>query len=351
MKHFRMDNCTRADEWNEFVSKHGTVHHLFEWTFVNRETFGCPCINLACWNGDRIVAIYPYIIRGRWPLRWYVSPTDFGGGPVGDPNAVRYLLKEVHRRARRQWISMNTIRYDDYDISGLRKFNFEIVKRHNLVIDLDRPEDEIWHSFRDKIRNSIRKSKKQEIEVIEGKTADLDAYLDLADRHSAAIGYRPRSRRFIRALFKHLDTTLLIAKWQGNLVGGCVYLKFDGWASGIHAARDPDKTYLRIGEAIHWAGMNYFKQRNYTQYDFMSRNDNHIQDGQIMVYPSHTSLHRFKSGWGPLEVPNYDLTIIYFGAGLKLRRGLAGIRNRMIPIMASWRRRVNKRKVEPDNKI
>jgi len=79
----KIAECTNPELWNDFVRQNGTVHHLYEWKYINEDTFGCPCINLASWDGEKITAIYPYIVRGRWPLRWYVSPNDFGGGPVG----------------------------------------------------------------------------------------------------------------------------------------------------------------------------------------------------------------------------------------------------------------------------
>ena len=323
----RIDECKYPGEWNSFVRSHGTVHHLFEWSYVNQETFGCGCVNLGCWAGSELVAIYPYIVRGMWPLRWFVSPTDFGGGPIGDPSAVRRLMQEVHRRARRQLITMNVVRCCEANTHNLDELGYHITERRDLVVDINRPLEQIWESFPSKLRNSIKKSNSQGITVHEGGADDLDAYIDLVRNHSGKIGYRPRSEEFLRALFKHLDTTLLIATWQRHMVGGCLYINFNGRANAINAARDPDKAKLRIGEALHWAGITYCCEKGYSEYDFMSRNDNFVSNGKTHVYPSHASLHRFKKNWRPREVSAYDSEYVYFRTGLFARKLLAGLRN------------------------
>lgn len=326
----RIAECKSANQWNEFAQTHGTVHHLYEWAHVNKDTFGSKCVNLGAWDGNRLVAIYPYIVRGRWPIRWFVSPTDFGGGPIGDPEAVKALIQEVESRARRQMITMNVVRYGDEEIGHFDHLAYKVSERHNLIVDLNRPQEEIWRWFPSKLRNSIKNSQKQNLDVSEGTVADLDIYFQLVRKHSAEVGYRPRSERFVRALFKYLDATLLLVRWEGNIVGGCVYLNFKKRASAINAARDPEQTKLRIGEANHWGGISYYCEKGYLEYDFMSRNDNEVVAGETRVFPSHASLHRFKFLWRPKEAKNVDLERIYHQSGVKARRLVARLRDRLL---------------------
>lgn len=332
-----ISECTNSKLWNEFVNRHGTIHHLYEWKNVNEDTFCCPCINLACWEGDRIIAIYPYIVRGRWPLRWYVSPNDFGGGPIGDTSAVRALIHEVNDRAKKQWVIMNEIRYANEGAGLPHDIGYEMKERKNLVVDIDRAEEDIWNSLRKKMRNHVRQSVRQGIKVSVGSVDNLTTYLSMAKKQREAIGYKGRSDKFIYALFKYLDTTLFLARKENRIVGGCIYIQYKGRVSGIHATRDIEMVDLRIGASLHWNAIRHFQSMGCREYDFLSRNDNHVVNGEAIVHDDIQSLHFFKMGFRPQELSNYDITFNFHETGRKMRSFVAMMRNQAIKMKSHLR--------------
>lgn len=145
---------------------------------------------------------------------------------------------------------------------------------NTVVIELDKTDDELWDSFRQRARRSIRGGRREQLTVSEGafspKNVDLmwDLYKETAAR--AGIKTRPKEYfiRFWREFMSH-DQGKFLFVWE---VGA------DKPIAGLFVCHVGDRALYKDGGSrrdtkthfshlLHWHTMQYLKSRGIKKYD------------------------------------------------------------------------------------
>lgn len=162
------------------------------------------------------------------------------------------------------------------------------VNRETVWVDLTRDEDVIWDEFEKRNRNAIRQAQETEIRVEPATdTGDCEGFYEIysnaMDAKDATDHYR-----FELSFFERLTDTdlasLLVASYEGDVIGGSVIVHDETIAHDYLRASDPDYWDMRVNNLICYEALMYARDTGREIFDF--------QGGRPGVF-------KFKKGFGP----------------------------------------------------
>ncbi len=197
-----------------------------------------------------------------------------------------------------------TLRSHKTDLADSTDWDTSTRKFAHHVIDVTADEDDLFASLSSMARRNTRKADKAGIEVVEGSTKDdLRAWVDLH------IGLRRNKYRMLAqpySFFENIwdefiangDGFLLLAKHNGKIVAGTVYLVSGNTLFYKFNASDMESLKLRPNNALMWQGMLRARERGLEAVDLGRTNDS--QEG----------LKDFKASYGgvPSVMTEYRFT-------------------------------------------
>jgi lipid II:glycine glycyltransferase (peptidoglycan interpeptide bridge formation enzyme) len=164
------------------------------------------------------------------------------------------------------------------------------------VINLTQSLDDIWGNMKKSCRNSIKRSERDGIKVKINQ--NYDEFYEIYKVFIKNRGIGPQ---------EGLDTikkygTLFIAEYEGEVLGGHVYLEDENtimyWISATKRAESDRDRKVLIGNAshlIHWEAINYSKQNSIKEFDMGG-----LFAGQGNNYLGH-SIDEFKESFGGIR--------------------------------------------------
>ena len=281
-----------AGEWDAFVRSRneGTFCHLYGWRSIMEELLGHEVRYLAARNEDcAIVGVLPLVrVRSRLFGDYMVSmPFLNDGGPIGDPDAVRFLAGHAEALARRSGVDLLELRSRN-DIPG----DLETSDRKVTVL-LDLPEDPevLWKGFRSKVRSQIRRPLKEGMETRIGIDQILPFY-DVYARHMRDLGTPVLPLAFfLRALHLFEDHLVLAAVYHEGepVAAGAGFVHGDEfeitWAAALR-----EHNRLAPNMLLYWRLMEEMCRRGLKTFNF----------GRCTPGGG---THRFKLQWGGYDLP------------------------------------------------
>jgi peptidoglycan pentaglycine glycine transferase (the first glycine) len=202
------------------------------------------------------------------------------------------------------------------------------------IIDLDRPEEEVWGDVRKKARQLVRRAERDGVTVVAGgEERILDAYRVLAGT-MARVGLPSRSSGFFRDLWTafapHDRAMLLLAEGSNGEVLSASFLV--GWGPRIvalYGGTTPEGRDRNAKYALNWEVLRRSREAGYRMYDAWGLPNEGVAN--------------FKAGWGGREVRYvgaWDLVVDPLGR----RLFESAVRGRAM--VGRLRRRVGGRRVD-----
>ena len=142
-----------------------------------------------------------------------------------------------------------------------------------LVVDLDRPEDEILASFRPKTRRTIRQAEELGVVVADEDTPEGRAALVALDAEMAARApVRPIDPAFVESVSRHwcaggLRGTVLVARRQGEPLAAHLLLIHGSTATGCVMPSSRRHTKIPTSHLLHWEAMRWARAHGCTEFD------------------------------------------------------------------------------------
>lgn len=162
------------------------------------------------------------------------------------------------------------------------------------VLDLERPTDKIFASFRESNRRNIKKALKAGLEVRRDDSLEaLAGYYELHCLTRREHGLPPQPFSFFRYLHKHIIAKghgfTALAYHQGQPVAGAVFLHFGREAIYKYGASRKDQQGLRPNNLIMWEAIRHYCDKGFKTLS-LGRTE-----------PQNNGLLQFKQGWGAAE--------------------------------------------------
>lgn len=273
------------EKWSEFVYEHphGNIFQTPEMREVYERTKNYEPITLATVDdGGEILALMQAVVIREMGgfLGSFSARSVIQGGPLFVDNSVGYravslLMNEYDRIARKRAL-YSEIRniYDMSEFRSLFKQMGYVYEDHlNYLVNLDRPEEEIWMSIHRSMRKNIKRSQKKGVVIREvtNKSQLKIFYGFLEDvYHNAKIPFEDMSH--FEAIFDILVprgmATFHLAEHDGEYIGGRVTLIYKGVAYA-HSVGVPNKyKHLYPNALLNWKIMRWGAENGCHTFDF-----------------------------------------------------------------------------------
>ncbi|HVX39469.1 MAG TPA: FemAB family XrtA/PEP-CTERM system-associated protein [Gemmatimonadaceae bacterium] len=278
-------------EWNGFVRRQPdwTHFHLAEWRDVIAEAHGHDSPYLCARDREgELRGVLP-LVRVASPVfgRYLVSmPYVNYGGPLGDPLAVRELVRVAGDMAREEPGTLLELR----SRSALDVALTPSHRKITCVLNVPPGDPEpLWRAFDANVRRRVRRAQKAGIAAAFGPE-QLDAFYQVYAHHMRDLGTPAQPRALfesIRAHFPH-DVTFGAAYLGARPVATIAGFRWGDefevtWASALVAYKE-----LAANMLVYWAFIERMIAEGVTRFNF----------GRCTPGGG---THRFKSQWGAVD--------------------------------------------------
>lgn len=252
-------------QWDEFVRNHlhGNIFQTSDMAEVYRRTKNYDPISLAAFDqdsGKMLAVVQAVVIReiggllGSFSARSVIQGGPlFVNGKVG-LEAVAKLMEHYDDVVRKK--AVYTQIRNMWDTQGIgNSLGYTYDEHLNFMIDLNRPDEEIWRNIHKSRRKGINRAEKSGISIrrIEGP-AELDECYSLIEETYKNVKVPLADISLLKAAYSTFapDGTAdyYIAMQDGEPVGTRITLKFNGTVFDWYAGSKKGAAY--VDEALVW---------------------------------------------------------------------------------------------------
>ena len=283
------DSGVTADEWDAFVLRRdeSSFCHLYGWSAVMEKALGHECVYLAAADATgELCAVLP-LVRVRSALfgHYLVSmPFLNYGGPVGVPEACRFLSAEAASLAERSGADLLELRTRfDVGASSLTTNTRKVT----VLLDLPGDSERLWkEGIPAKVRSQVRRPQKEGM-VTRFGADQLDAFYRVFTRNMRDLGTPVLARSFFERIADALPEQVefgVVLLGDTPVAAGCGFL-WKGelemtWASSLREHNRSAPNML-----LYWSFMERAIERGASVFNF----------GRCTP---EGGTHRFKRQWG-----------------------------------------------------
>lgn len=270
--------------WDEYVLTHlgSTFYHQTRWKNVVMKSYGHKPYYLLAKEDGNIRGLLPlFLIKNMLFGRKLVSvPFAPYGGAIGENKAIEDLLIEhavnITNESDADYLEL---RYNVPKVTNLLLNN----KYMTLLLKLDKEPGIVWNRFNNKVRNAIRKSIKNKLEISNG---DVNDFYDLYSRNLRDLGTPPHDKKFFNFVLSEFgnDAEILIARNVGKPIACAILLYFKDTVISGWAASDRKYSDLNPNNFLYWNAIRSACEKGYKSFDF----------GRSL---SDSGTYKFKKAW------------------------------------------------------
>lgn len=303
-------------EWDKCVlNAKGCVFHTHPWITFSSRNSGSKSLFFS-W--PRAGSISPLAVGaakretfGRVPL---LKSLYFGSLPAGDSGGGVEQVRDLLAFARREGyakLQINTFG-TPVDLSGLVHDGFQLSRRWEFLLDLDRTEDEIWRSFHSKKRNLIRKAEKENVRVERSdRPEDLRIFRSLAEateERKRVKGVRfpaPAPESYYRLMHKHVVSAglgrLYLACRDDVCIAGAFCVSFAGRSYYLLSGSSAAGLELSAPDLLLWRAIRDFRNEGCESFNFGGVSQEELGGRPL----EESGLYHFKIRFSPTVVPTH----------------------------------------------
>lgn len=301
------------DAWDSFVMNNvdGTCYHLSGWRGVFEKTYGYQTYYLwatQSQNRDNIdnseqdiAGILPLaLIRSRLFGRFIISLPFFDrvGVLACSKDTEKALLEKAVEIAKKEKVEFIEFRHlsptfpDDLNSEGLG--GELITKQHKvtLLLDLPNTSDDLWKSFKSKLRSQIKKPMKEGLTARIGGIEEVDEFYKVFSQNMRDLGTPVNSKCLFKNIlleFPEQARLCIVSKDKQPVAAGFV-IGFKGklhipWASALKKFN-----HLAPNMLLYWSILEYACNQGYEIFDF----------GRTTL---DAGTNKFKEQWSPRPIP------------------------------------------------
>lgn len=257
-----------------------SVYDSDRWALVVRDGFGLGTHYLHIDDSVGDVACVPVMTRRQGPFRLVGSPlrgthTEFGGAfAVGVDQAE--ILQQLHRQLRAarnswiEWIFAPSV-LDHAGQDALCSLGYVTEHKHSIMVDLNRPLDDIWAGFAGRARTEVRKAEKNGLQIVRLGPDNCASYMQLvADVFARQQRNASFDQRFLDAVHAHLlpeEFAHYGVFKDTQLVAGGLFLTGVNRMVFVSGASDHESRKLGVNSLIQWQAIQDAVAAGVTQYD------------------------------------------------------------------------------------
>ena len=269
------------------------ISHTLAWSKLIEEVFGQQGFYLIALEGCDVHGVLPLTqVRSRlFGNRMISQAFSNYGGPLADGSLV---LDALYNRAVKLAIDYGC---DSIVFHNLEQLPYDLVSHESKIsmyLPLVPDPDELWRSFKPKVRNQVRKAIKAGFVSVSGHLELLDDFYHVWTIRMSQLGTPCYPRRFFDKIIETFpeNARIFLVRLGKLTVGGAFVYCFKGFVQIQWAATLIQYNKLCPNNLIYWSVMKHYCLAGASCFDF----------GRTTVDSSH---HKFKKQWGSYPVQLY----------------------------------------------
>lgn len=306
--------------WDEFVTAHPEANFLHSWQWGEfHASRGKTVVRRGVYKKNTLIGVYEGVIEtARRGTHMAVA-----GGPIIDwqcTEAVKKLRDDMKEQAKVHGCVFVRVRpqLEKTDTTlalfanlGFKKAPYYLSVEHAGILDLEKSEEELLKSMRQRLRRALRKAEKNNI-TVETSTnpADIAEFyaiqLQTARRHDFTSFSEDFLTKQFAAFASDDSAVLYTAKYEGKILAQNFMIFYGNEASYHYGVSTELGTKLSGAPLLHMQAMRDARERGIKRYSFWGIVDE--ADTKHRFY----GVSVFKRGFGVDElkyVPAHDLIL------------------------------------------
>jgi len=255
--------------WDSYVQRHplGTIYHTSLWKKVVENHFKKKIFFLQAIQGDELRGVLPLVLNssllfGRSIIS--VPFVNYGGALYSDHDAEVALLQEAEKIRDREKAESVELR----SAAAIHETLPVKTKKVTFYLDLPDDEDELFKSFKAKLRSQIRRPIKEEMYTRQGREELLDDFYYVFCRSMKQLGTPVYSKKFFGSILEYLpeNSSIMNIYSKEGKVAGCAFLisykdRMEiPWASTLREFNRFSPNMLMYWDVLRLAVKNGYKQ-------------------------------------------------------------------------------------------
>jgi hypothetical protein len=319
-------------EWNQFCQESNTAWfwHTTNWqeyilSYVSEARPQKENISFMVYKKDEIVAVAPLICETVKTSTGIIKEFSFDGWRVPAPALVNNLamvkkdeiyeiiFNEIDRLAEENGVKKARFGIETLSMeflggaiahNYLMGFGYLDVSLNTQIIDLGKPEEELWKELRRNHRRNILKGGQFKITFFNGKNITEKIFNEYRKAHIKAAGRQVRPDKTYELMREWIDQDLAFlaaVEIDRKKIGFEYYSVYKNNAYGFSAANDPEYGHLPVRHFLEWKAILWMKQQELNFYEIGLQ-----QYGKLIYdFPSEKQINisHFKKGFGGFTAP------------------------------------------------
>ena len=249
---------------------------------------------LMFYKGSHLVAIYPIFIQKQGLINIALSPPSrsimlYLGPLIADYESLKQDKKEstyiqIQKELDRYIFGTKGCRYARirtapglYDSRPLRWSGYTLVAYYTYRIDLTEGIDHVWKQFDVSVRRGIHESQKDGVTIRTGDRKDIEFIRDTLNKRYLQQGITPvNNRKYILDIYNKFfsdNIKIFVAEYEGQKIGGCIYLCFKKIMYAWLGAPKTDLVSISPNELIQWEAIKWAQANGFRYYEIMDAGD------------------------------------------------------------------------------
>lgn len=256
-----------------------------------RADLGYDVPYLAAREGDEVRGVLPLThVRSRLFGNRIVSQAfgNYGGPLTANDEAQRAVFDRAVELATERGC-------ESIEFRNIDPLPYDLVLREGKMcmhLPLAADPENLWKTFKPKVRNQVRKAEKSDITTVNGGTELLDEFYQVYTIRMRQLGTPPYPRKLMVSVLERFpeEARLFVVRLGDLTVGTGLVVCFNGFVEIPYAATRTEHNRLCPNNLLYWSVMEYYCRAGATAFDF-----GRCTEGG--------GTHRFKKQWGPEPVP------------------------------------------------
>lgn len=319
-------------DWNKFcqASDQAWFWHTTDWqeyilSYVSETRPKKENMSFMVYRENEIVAVMPLICETVKTATGIIKEFSFDGWRVPAPALANNLAMakkdeiyeiifgEIDRLAEEKEVKKAKLGIESLApefLAGqiphnyLMKFGYLDVSLNTQIIDLRKPEEELWQELRRNHRRNILKGKEFKINFFNSENLTEEIFISYKKAHIKAAGRQVRPDKtyeLMREWIKLGMAFLAVVEADGKQIGFEYYSVYKNNVYGFSAANDPEHGHLPVRHFLEWKAILWMKHQGFNFYEIGLQ-----QYGNLFYdFPSEKQINisHFKKGFGGLIAP------------------------------------------------
>jgi len=257
--------------WDSYLEgrEGAAFYQLFSWKRINEMCFGHHCYYLAAIQDEEIVGILPLVeIRSKLFGKILCSMpfVNFGGVCAALPEAESLLLEEAKALVDRAGIDYLELRSITKATTPLPTSEHKV----SMTLALNPDPEVIWNNFKSKQRTEIRRSYKNDLDVVSGGEELLDTFYSVLAISWQSLGTPIYKRSYFKTILETFpsNTRIFVVEHGNTPVAAALNGYYNGVVEGMWLGIVPEFRKLQPNSVLYWEMIKHACDNGMKQFHF-----------------------------------------------------------------------------------